>query len=59
MKAFVLRLGIVLDVSERERDCERVKRKLQQMCCRFYPFIFLGNRKEGLEKKIVDVAQIG
>jgi hypothetical protein len=26
-------------------DCERVKRKLQQMCCRVYPFILMDNNK--------------
>ena len=29
-------------------DWERVKRKLQHMCCRFYPFIFLDEIKKGL-----------
>jgi hypothetical protein len=29
-------------------DCERVKRRLEQMCCRFYLFIFLDGIKEGL-----------
>jgi hypothetical protein len=26
---------------------EKKKRKLQQVCCRLYPFIFLDNKKEG------------
>ena len=43
----------------RERDCERVKRNLQWLCCRLYPFILLDNKKEGIKKLFVDVAQIG
>jgi len=43
----------------RERDCERVMRKFQRMCCKLYPFILLDNRKEGAENLFLDIAQIG
>jgi hypothetical protein len=28
-------------------DCERKKRKLQQVCCKLYRFILMDNKKEG------------
>ena len=48
---------MVVDYSERA-DCERVKRKLQRMCCRLYPFILLDEIKERTGNFSVDVAQI-
>jgi len=41
-----------------ERDYERVKRKLQRMCCRWYPFILLDNIKEGVTNFSLDIVQI-
>jgi hypothetical protein len=28
-------------------DCEKKKRKLQQVCCKLYTFILLDNKNEG------------
>ena len=49
-KTSIIYEGIVLwfCIYSERGDYERVKRKLQRMCCRFYPFIFLDKRK-GLE----------
>ena len=41
------------------RDCERVKRKLHQICYRLYPFGLLDEIKERIGNLSVDVAQIG
>jgi len=49
---------MVVYYSERG-DCERVKRKLQRMCYRFYPFILLDKIKERITNFSMDVAQIG
>jgi hypothetical protein len=39
---------VLLRILYSERgDCERKKRKLQQVCCRLYPFILMNNKKEG------------
>jgi hypothetical protein len=41
---------VLLQILYSERgDRERKKRKLQQVCCRLYPFILLDNKKEDLE----------
>ena len=38
----------ILGARNREEDCEREQRILQQICCRFCLFILLDNIKEGL-----------
>ena len=38
----------ILGARNREGDCEREKRILQRICCRFCLFILLDNIKEGL-----------
>ena len=40
-------------------DCERVKSKLQHICCRFYPFGLLDEIKERNGNFSMDVSQIG
>ena len=40
-------------------DCERVKRKLQRMCCWLYPFVLMDEIKERTGNFSMDVAQIG
>ena len=59
-KPSIIYEGIVLwlcNYSER-RDYERVKRKLQWMCCRSYPFVFLDEINERTGNFSMDVAQI-
>ena len=43
----------------KRRDCEGVKRKLQWVCCRLYPFGLLVEIKERVGNFSMDVAQIG
>ena len=40
-------------------DYERVKGKLQWMCCRLYPFVLLDKIKERTRNFSMDIAQIG
>ena len=42
----------ILGARNREGDCEREKRILQWICCRFCLFILLDNRKEGLAVRV-------
>ena len=41
------------------RYYERVKRKLEQICYRLYPFVLLDEIKERTGNFFVDIAQIG
>jgi len=57
MREFSIVVGYCI-VCIRLRYCERVKRKLQHMCCTLYSFILLDNRKDRIETLFLDVAQI-
>ena len=39
----------MVDYYSKRGDYEKLKRKLQWMCCRLYPFILLYKIKKGIE----------
>lgn len=60
-KPSIIYEGILLQlcIISKRRHCERVKRKLQRICCRLYPFGLLDYIKERTGNFSVGVAQIG